>query len=186
MKLIVKNMVCPRCIMAVQNLCQELSLPYSQVRLGWVEFSNTLSEHQLSALSQSLQSLGFELVERQEQRLIVELRTAILSLVRSEKAPQSLSAELSSRLGLDYEYMSRTFSNIEGKTLESLYINQRIEYAKELLEYSELSIKEIAYKLHYSSVAHFSKQFKQVAGITASSYQALRLDQRERRALDKL
>lgn len=186
MKLVIKNMVCPRCIMAVQSLGTELGLPLLQVGMGWVECADTLSSEQSSAFAQGLQDLGFALVEGQEQRLIVALRTAILTLVRSEEPPKSLSVELATRLGQDYDYLSRTFSSLEGKTLESLYIRQRIEYAKELLEYSELSIKEIAYKLHYSSVAHFSRQFRQVVGITASAYQTLSPEERLRRGLDEV
>lgn len=186
MKLIIKNMVCPRCVMAVRELAEQQRLPVVAVGMGWVELSEPLATERLQLWLEGLQALGFSLVERPEDALVVEVHRALIELVRSSRPPRALSLELSERLGQEYEQLSRTFSARTGRTLERAYIQQRIGYAKELLEYGELSIKEIAYRLHYSSVAHFSRQFKQVAGLTASAYQEQRHDERQREGLDTL
>jgi len=43
-----------------------------------------------------------------------------------------------------------------------------------LLVYDEMNLTEIAEKLHYSSVAHLSKQFKKVTGLSPSFYKQLK------------
>lgn len=53
---------------------------------------------------------------------------------------------------------------MKGISIERYYIAQRIELVKELLVYNELTISEMAYRLHYSSVAHLSGQFRSVTG----------------------
>jgi AraC-like DNA-binding protein len=58
------------------------------------------------------------------------------------------------------------------------------ERVKELLVYDELSLSEIADMLHYSSVSHVSKQFKQVTGLTPTHYKQLK--ENKRRPLDEL
>lgn len=186
MKLIIKNMVCPRCVMAVRELAEQQHLPVVAVGMGWVELSEPLATERLQLWVEGLQALGFSLVERPEDALVVEVQRILIELVRSPRPPRVLSLELSERLGQGYEQISRTFSARTGRTLERAYIQQRIAYAKELLEYGELSAKEIAYRLHYSSVAHFSRQFKQIAGVTASAYQEQRHDERQREGLDAL
>ena len=41
---------------------------------------------------------------------------------------------------------------------------------KELIQYGELSVKEIAWRTGFSSVAHLSRQFKQLTGMTPTAY----------------
>ena len=65
----------------------------------------------------------------------------------------NFSAFLSEKLNYDYNYMSNLFSEVKGITIEHYIIAHKIERAKELLIYNELTLNEIAYKLHYSSVA---------------------------------
>ena len=80
---------------------------------------------------------------------------------------------LSQRLNRDYSALSKLFSEVRGITIERFAIIHRIEYAKELLCYSQLSTSEVAYKLGYSSPAHLSSQFKQVTGMTPKEFRAL-------------
>jgi AraC-like DNA-binding protein len=68
---------------------------------------------------------------------------------------------------------------VEGKTIEKYMILQRIEKVKELLVYDELNLNEISYKLGYSSVAHLSRQFKSVTGLTPSHYKKVREEKRK-------
>ena len=96
-----------------------------------------------------------------------------------------LSEYLSNRLFHDYTHLSNLFSTVEGVTIEQYYINQNIEKTRELLVYDELTLTEIADRLGYSSVAHLSRQFKKVTGMTPSQFKQLR-DGRQRQSLDKV
>src|SRR5207245_1951397 len=82
--------------------------------------------------------------------------------------------EVSEKLGYDYNYLSNLFSEVKGTTIEHYIISHKIERAKELLIYNELSLTEIAYKLHYSSVAHLSNQFKKITGLTPSFFKNMK------------
>ena len=64
-------------------------------------------------------------------------------------------------------------------TIEKYFSMQRIEKTKELIKYDELNLSEIAYKLNYSSVAHLSKQFKQVTGMSPSDFKKQQNSQRK-------
>jgi AraC-like DNA-binding protein len=66
--------------------------------------------------------------------------------------------------------MSSLFSKNEDTTLEKFIIIQKIEKAKELIQYGELTLSEIAYMMGYSSVQYLSTQFKNVAGISVSEF----------------
>jgi AraC-like DNA-binding protein len=81
-----------------------------------------------------------------------------------------LSSRLSQTLGVDYSYLSKLFSDVEGITIEKYLILQKVERIKELLVYNELSISEIAYKMNYSSSQHLSRQFKSITGLTPSEF----------------
>lgn len=67
------------------------------------------------------------------------------------------------------------FSEVNGVTIQQFIITHKIERAKELILYDELNITEIAQKLHYSSVAHLSNQFKKVTGLTPSFFKKLKM-----------
>ena len=84
------------------------------------------------------------------------------------------SAFLSEKLGYDYNYLSNLFSEVKGTTIEHFIISHKIERAKELLIYNELTLTEIAEKLHYSNVAHLSNQFKKVTGLTPTFFKGMK------------
>jgi AraC-like DNA-binding protein len=131
----------------------------------------------MQRISNVLEENGFELIEDRKARTIEQLKLAVLKLVRergegrNQKTRQS--EYLSNELGLDYHYLSTLFSSIENITIEQYIILQRVERAKELLKYGELTLSEIAYKLGYSSVQHLSNQFKSVTGFTPTSFKKL-------------
>lgn len=69
--------------------------------------------------------------------------------------------------------MANIFSETQGITIEHFIIIYKIERVKELIIYDELNLTEIADKLHYSGVAHFSSQFKKVTELTPSYFRIL-------------
>ena len=188
MNLYIKNMVCDRCIMAVENLLNNSDINYRSVKLGVVELDgNGPTKSELDGLSENLVKLGFEMIDDKKSRIIEGIKTKIIELVHyaDGQSVQKLSVVLSDSSGYDYNYLSNLFSSIEGVTIEHYYIQQRIEKVKELLVYDEQNLSEIAVKLGYSSVAYLSSQFKKITGLTPSQFKKLR-DSAKRSPLDKL
>lgn len=168
----IKNMVCPRCISAVEGILQEQGIGYSEVKLGEVNLTKSISEEQKQRLSKSLMSQGFELLENEKSSLIAQIKTAVIDQVHHSKEPmkENFSSYLSKRLHHDYTALSKLFSSVEGITIEKYITAQKIEKAKELLYYDEMSLAEIAFQLDYSSSAYLSSQFKKETGMTPSEF----------------
>lgn len=82
----------------------------------------------------------------------------------------NISSYLSQELHLNYIYLSNLFSENTDMSIQQFIISYKIEKAKELLLYDEYSLKEISYRLHYSSVAHLFNQFKKVTGLSPSQF----------------
>ncbi len=145
------------------------------LQLGEAEIEGDLSKDQLSQLDTSLKAMGFELIDNKKSQTIEKIKTAIISLVHhsGEHINTSLSEYLVSQIHQDYHYLSNLFSELEGTTIEKFFIAQRIEKAKELLVYDELTLSQIANQLGYSSVAYLSNQFKKITGLTPSFFKGL-------------
>ena len=184
MKLLIKNMVCPRCIMAVKKLLESEGLTVMSVSLGDAEIAEELTNEQRLAVATVLQQVGFELLDNPRSQLVEQIRIAVLKWVRMNQKTQKMSEYLSKHLQKDYSTLSKLFSEVRGITIERFAIIHRIEYAKELLCYSQLSTSEIAYTLGYSSPAHLSSQFKQVTSMTPKEFRAL--SNPDRKPLDAL
>ncbi|MET4081795.1 AraC-like DNA-binding protein [Pedobacter sp. UYP30] len=186
MKLHIKHMVCSRCTMAVKTILDEHQITPITLELGEVETEENLDEQQLLALNVSLKKIGFELIDDRKSRIIEKIKTIIINQIHhSETLVQTtLSKLISDHLNADYNHLSNIFSEAEGITIEKYFINQRVEKAKELIVYDELSLSQIAYQLGYSNVAHLSNQFKKVTGLTPSFYKSLK--NRKRTNIDDL
>lgn len=185
-KLFIKNMVCNRCIMAVENELKKLELHSSNVQLGEVQLERELSSQEKTQLDTALTRLGFELIEDKKSRIIEKIKNLIIGLVHHQDNDNktNLSEILSSQLHHDYNYLSNLFSEVEGTTIEKYFIAQKIERVKELLVYDELSLSEIALQLNYSSVAYLSNQFKKVTGLTPSHFKKIK--ENKRKPVDKV
>ncbi len=173
MTLHIKNMVCPRCVMVVTDILNRHALSPLSVAIGTAETAVAPTDEQLRALAADLQSVGFELVRDEGAQLVVRVKSAITEAIEHPQAVRTtLSAFIAERLGMDYTALSRAFSAAEGQTIESYAVNARIDRARMMMDSGETSVKELAFRLGYSSVAHFSRQFKQTAGITPTEYLA--------------
>ena len=187
MKILVKNMVCDRCKLVIQNVLDELNLKPQAVYLGEVDFGEeTIDAEALEQFQKKITPLGFELINDKKSRLIEKIKKYVISLVQEPTIEKvKLSDYLSDRLHHDYTHLSNLFSTVEGVTIEHYFINQKIEKTRELLVYDELSLTEIADRLGYSSVAHLSRQFKKVTGMTPSQFKQLH-GSSQRLSLDKV
>jgi AraC family transcriptional regulator len=177
--LYVKNMVCDRCIRVVTQELEKIGLDVRTVTLGEVTLTQGTRSLPLDHIKKTLEENGFELIEDRRARTIEQLKLAILKLVReSGNRKLKTSAYLSKELGLEYHYVSTLFSSVENVTIEQYIIRQRVERAKELLKYGELTLSEIAYNLGYSSVQHLSSQFKRITGLTPTLFKHMTINMR--------
>jgi len=175
--LLVKNMVCQRCIMAVEAILQSEKIPFHKVVFGEIHLIDAINEDQKSRLKTKLSAVGFELIDNHTSGLIEKIKQLVIKRARNEMystdKKTKLSIYLSDIIHHEYTYLSSLFSAIEGRTIENYFIEQRIEKAKELLVYDQLSLSEIAFQLEYSSVAHLSTQFKKITGLTPTYFKEL-------------
>jgi AraC-like DNA-binding protein len=169
-------MVSIRCKMIVKSELDKLGLNYKSVELGEAEIMEDVSAEQLAGLNTALKKSGLELMDDKKSILIEKIKNVIVELVHYSDEPLQInfSNYLAGKLNYDYTYLSNLFSEVQGTTIEHFIIIHKIERVKELLVYDELNLSEIAYKLHYSSVAHLSTQFKKITGLTPSHFKQLR------------
>lgn len=169
-------MVSLRCKMIVASELERLGIRSSVVELGEVEIKEKLSARKTEELKVSLLKFGLELMEDKKSMLIEKVKNIVVEMIHYSDEPPAVNFSffLSEKLGYDYNYLSNLFSEVKGTTIEHYIISHKIERAKELLIYNELNLTEIAYKLHYSSVAHLSNQFKKITGLTPSFFKKMK------------
>ena len=172
--------------MVVKDELTKLGLKYSTVELGEAEIIESITPEQRELFRAALLKSGLELMDDKKSILIQKIKTVIIELVHYSEEPLAvnLSAYLAGKLQHDYTYLANLFSEVQGTTVEKFFISHKIERVKELLVYDELTLSEIAYKMHYSSVAHLCTQFKKVTGLTPSHFRSLK--DRKRSMLEDL
>ena len=186
MKIHIKNMVCNRCIMVVQQVFESLGYTPVCISLGEVETAKPISGDEMEKLRQLLVNYGFEVIDDTKSRIIEKIKNTIIQSIHhsNEELKVTYSELIESQLNKDYAYLSALFSEVTGTTIEKYIINQKIERVKELLVYDELSLSEIAYKMGYSNVAYLSTQFKKVTGLTPSHFKQVK--ENKRKPLDEV
>ena len=173
-------MVCPRCIQAVSDTLSTMAINPLDIRLGEVLLPKPLTVKQHKIFQQRLQSLGFELLDDQQQQLVAKIKSIVIHHIHELEDPHFIFTQvLQEKLHKEYSQLSKLFSETEGITIEQYVILQRIEKIKELLSYNEFTLSEIAYRLGYSSVAYLSAQFKKVTGFTPSQFKKLGINLRK-------
>ncbi|MBU1100685.1 MAG: AraC family transcriptional regulator [Bacteroidetes bacterium] len=176
-------MVCNRCIKVVKEELEKIDLIVESISLGEVDVTSNLDIIPFAQIKRLLEREGFELLEDKKTKIIEKIKRIILENIHYKfetlDPTVNFSDLIASELKLDYPYLSKIFSSNQGITIEQFAILQKIERAKELLKYGELSLSEIAYQLGYSSVQHLSNQFKKVTGLTASQFKTQATDLRK-------
>lgn len=185
-KLYIKNMVCNRCIMVVEEELKKLHISPLSVELGEVTLAENMTEELKESIRTVLEPLGFELIDDKRVRIVEQVKNLIIDLVhhKDNLLKTNLSDYLTSQIHHDYSFLSKLFSEVTDTTIEKYFIAQKIERVKELLVYDELSLKEIAELLNYSSVSHLSTQFKTVTGMTPTYYKSIK--GHKRKTLDQV
>jgi len=186
--LVVKNMVCHRCTLAVEEVLKNSAIRYDQVITGEIHLPEDITSEQYDLLRKNLSKIGIELIDNRMDGMIEKIKQLVLKKARNEvnekEMKTKLSSFLSTHLHYEYTYLSSFFSSVEGRTIENYFIEQRIEKVKELLVYKEMTLSEIAFEMDYSSVAHLSNQFKKVTGLTPSHFK--QIGSMKRKLLDQV
>jgi AraC-like DNA-binding protein len=162
--------------MVVKAELEKLGLHYIVVELGEAEIMEDISAAQHDQFKAVLLKSGLELLDDKKSVLIQKIKNVIIELIHYSEQPLAInfSDHLSQKLNHNYTYLANLFSEVQGTTIEKFIIAHKIERVKELLVYNELNLTEIAYLMHYSSVAHLSAQFKKITGLTPSHFKQLR------------
>ena len=185
--LYIKNMVCNRCIRVIEEEFEKLGLNIKSISLGEVKVEEELDQKKIDEIRSVLDENGFELIEDKKMKIIEQIKVQIIELIRDEEKIAgriNISEYLSEKINADYHYLSTLFSSVENITIEHYFILQKVERAKELLKYGELTLSEIAFRLGYSSVAHLSAQFKKVTGMNANQFK--NMTENTRKPLDNV
>lgn len=158
--------------MAVESTLLHHGIAPVQVELGKVEIAENLSEDKKQALADDLSALGFELIDDPKSRLSEKVKNLIIDLVHNQnnELPVKLSEYIASKMNHEYTFLSHAFSKQTGTTIEQFYIVQKVERVKELLQYGELNLNEIAMLMNYASPSHLTRQFKNITGVTPSGF----------------
>jgi AraC-like DNA-binding protein len=169
-------MVCIRCKMVVKSELKKLGLHFVFVDLGEAEIKEEITQEQIEQLDLALRKSGLELMDDKKGMLVEKIKQVIIELVHytDEQIKVNLSDHICQKLNHNYTYLANLFSEVKGTTIEKFYLAHKIEKVKELLVYDELNLTEIAYRLHYSSLAHLSNQFKKMTGLTPSHFKSLK------------
>ena len=185
----IKNMVCPRCVMVVKQAFDQIGVAPLSVELGEVKLKNELTADQQARLDDFFQKNGFERIDNRKAQLLEKIKTLVIDTIHHRDPYDThiqWSAYLSDQLHYDYNYLSGLFSSMAGITLEQYIIRQKMEKVKEFLFYDELSVKEIAYKMGFSSVAHLSNQFKKIIGMSPTDFKKSIQNTQSRKSLDQI
>ncbi|MEI9913262.1 MAG: AraC family transcriptional regulator [Bacteroidota bacterium] len=172
--LFVKNMVCHRCVLAVEDILNNAAISFQKVVAGEIHLGEKISNEKNGLLSSRLAAIGLELIDNRMSGLIEKIKQLVIKKARNEveekERKTKLSVYLSQQLHHEYTYLSSFFSLVEGRTIENYFIEQRIEKVKEMLVYNEMTLSQISFDMEYSSVAHLSNQFKKITGLTPSHF----------------
>lgn len=181
MILFIKNMVSLRCKMMVKSELEKLGMTCSLVELGEVRIIGKLTKEKMNEFEAALKEMGLELLDNKKTRLVEKIKTTVIEMIHYDEELQQINFSdfLSEKIGMHYTTISTVFSQSKCITLEHFIMIHKIERVKELLIYDELSIKEIAYKMNYSSSSHLSNQFKKVTGLTPTFFKTMKTFRRK-------
>jgi AraC-like DNA-binding protein len=168
-------MVGSRCKVIVESEFKNAGLTCTTIELGRIQIAENVTPQKAMQVGLALQKHGLELLDNKKSILVERIRKVIIDSIQNSdiQLRTNFSSYLSSQLNLDYTYLANVFSEVQGTTIEQYLILHKIQFVKQLINFNELSLTEISWKLNYSSVAHLSAQFKKVTGISPSHFRRL-------------
>lgn len=181
-KLLVKGMVCQRCITTIHDQLTSLGIRPKHISLGEVLLSPGENVVDKPKIEEALQRHGFSLLENRSEKITREVKQLVSEVYSGDFDFPYLfrfSDLISKHLNKDYDTISSIFSSYEHVTLEKYIIDYRIGKVKEFLVYSSFSLEDIAFKLGFSSAPHLSRQFKSITGMNPSTFRHIQLEKKQ-------
>jgi AraC-like DNA-binding protein len=166
----------------LQEQLEKVQLEYSLTNTGEFDLKEPVPEDKLNELTLGLSKYGIEILENKKNILVQKIKDLIIEMVYMEDnlpSTSSISSHLTDKLNYAYGHIAHLFSSATFTSIENFIKLQKTERAKHLIINSDLTCSEIAWKLNYSSVAHFSSQFKNVTGLTPTAFQRIINKRRE-------
>lgn len=168
--LMIKGMVCNRCITAVKNALEQKGIRVFYIALGKVEFVE-IPGQPISEIRETINCLGFEILADKQEKIVENIKQLVNEVLSGNQFSSiKFSSLVSEKTRSNYDSVSSIFSAKEGVTLEHYIINQKIIRVKKLLEETDMSLSDISFQTNYSSVQHLSRQFKEKEGVNPSQY----------------
>lgn len=164
----------------MENELYGLEFKNITVKLGEAKIINN-KNISLSAICKALEKQGFSLIQNQEEEITEQVRLIIIETINCEDGVDSkkrFSSIIEKKIGRNYKYLSKLFSKNKKISIEQFIILAKIEKAKELIRYGELTFSEIAYNLGYTNPQHLSSQFKKIMGYTMTKFKEQRAKKR--------
>ncbi|HKJ07028.1 MAG TPA: AraC family transcriptional regulator [Flavobacteriaceae bacterium] len=162
------------CKKVLETQLNNLGLGYAIHGLNEIEFNNTLNEEELSTLKTKLEENHIAVLEDKKMAMIEQIKNAVDEMLKDEKSHLLKSSSyLADKLNYSYAYLSSLFSEATYISIEHYIILRKVDFVKNYLLNTDLTLTEIAFKLNYSSVAHLSGQFKKTTGLTPSAFQRI-------------
>ena len=185
MKLYIRNMACESCKVLVREALTKLKLNPVKVELGEAEIKENIGPEEKSKLNNIIREAGLEVVEQKGGILVEKIKKYVLEYVTAAKHPNmNLSDYLAKKLNYDYNYLSNIFSDTEASTITHFMNSVKMERAKEMIMFEDYTLSEIAEKLNYSNLSHFSTNFKKIAGLPPSHFK--RLKEKRRKTIQEI
>lgn len=170
-KIIVQNMVCPRCVESIEGTLNKLKIEFDSISIGEIELSEKINNNLFIELEHKLNEKGFTILKEEKLIIVEKVKNLIhVKVANMTFSSEKFSVEISKNLGYNYSYVSRVFSSNTGLTIEKYLLKCKIDKVKELIKFQKFSIKEIAYLLDYNSLSHLSNHFKRETGMNPSQF----------------
>lgn len=184
MELYIKYNIDIMCKVLLQEQLNKFDIDCKVTEPGYVKFKENIPMEKYNQLIDSLKQYGIEIVDNQKSILVQKIKNAIIEMLYSDKGMQSLkiSSYLSEKLDESYRTLSQVFSEVTFISIENFIILHKIERVKQLLMTESLSLTEISFMMNYSSVAYLSQQFKNITGVTPTTFQKI---MRQKRIAEK-
>lgn len=168
----IQNMLTTRDILAVSNTLEQLGLKVREIELGTAAFINTTNQD-TEALAKALAAIGYRLLQKDEKDFVDQVKFWVEDYLgkRYANTEQSLLSDfLEGNMAMPYSRISKRFRKIENRTIENYFIGLKVEKVKNLINTTDLSIKDIASRMNYSGPQSLAKAFKGTTGLSIYHY----------------
>lgn len=130
-----------------------------------------------------------KLIKEFAQKFLMECTQAVTNVKKAEENPiikkvcsyvdENLSCDISLETAADFAgvssfYLSKLFKEEKGETFINFISDKRLEKSRQLLEQTELSIKEITAEVGYNDQNYFSRIFKNKYGLSPKEYRKVK------------